>query len=250
MTERDLNFSLENIGERSVYQFFLGKSKWGWFIVIATMGAQIWILSEFVEGSKRDPSDGKADMVYTWQCTRDKETCFDTNDLNWRGWLGFTIMMLVHLLQDAITGMKLIKHSAKLRHGLNARIRLFIGGTLMSFIAVFSTYVSIIYNMAIATNNTQIIANSVIILFICDLDELMYEILTLFPLWVKHMSHEGKTESDECDSTRQDNALETKQLSMAPLCCVHADLESTVASLSKEVQLLIQKVRLIEEHTL
>lgn len=154
MTERDLKFSLENIGERSVYQFFLGKSKWGWFIVIATIGAQIWILSVFVEGSKRDPSDQEADMVYTWQCTRDNETCFDSNDLNWRGWLGFTIMMLVHLLKDLISGMKLIKHSVKLRHGLNAQIRLFIGGTLMSFITVFSTYVSIIYNMAIATSKS------------------------------------------------------------------------------------------------
>lgn len=78
----------------------------------------------------------------------------------------------------------------------------------------------------------------------------MYEILTLFPLWVKHMLQEVNTESNECDSTRQDNDLESKQLSMAPLCCVNADLESTVASLSKEVQLLIQKVRLIEEPTL
>ena len=78
----------------------------------------------------------------------------------------------------------------------------------------------------------------------------MYEILTLFPRWVKNMSQEGETESDDCDSFRQDNDLEAKQLSMAHLCCVNVNLEGTVSSLSNEVQLLIQKVKLLEERTL
>jgi hypothetical protein len=39
-------------------------------------------------------------------------------------------------------------------------------------------------------SNTDIIANSVIILFFCDLDGLQYKIPMVCPLWVKSVSHE------------------------------------------------------------
>lgn len=152
ITNLDLKYSLDKIGDGSVYKFFLGKRVLGWLIAISTIGAQIWMLSIFVEGSKRDTSDGKVDMSYTWKCTRDKDECFDTNDLDWRGWIAFAILMGSHLLTDAINGMKMIKHSTKQRHGRNARIRLFVGGTLLTFVTVFTTYVSTLYNQVIATS--------------------------------------------------------------------------------------------------
>jgi len=152
ITNLDLKYSLDKIGDGSVYKFFLGKHVLGWLIAISTIGAQIWMLSIFVEGSKRDTSDGKVDMSYTWKCTRDKDECFDTNDLDWRGWIAFTILMISHLLTDAINGMKMIKHSTKQRHGRNARIRLFVGGTLLTFVTVFTIYVSTLYNQVIATS--------------------------------------------------------------------------------------------------
>ena len=152
ITDLDLKYSLDKIGDDSVYKFFLGKNVLGWLIAISTIGAQVWMLSIFVEGSKRDPSDGTVDMSYTWKCTRDKDECFDTNDLNWRGWIAFAILMGSHLLTDAINGIKMIKHSTKQRHGRNARIRLFVGGTLLTFVTVFTIYVSTLYNQVIATS--------------------------------------------------------------------------------------------------
>ena len=120
------------------------------------MCAQFWVLSVFLEGSKRDTSDGEVDVVYTWKCTRDQDTCFDTSDLDWRGWLAFSIMMVAHLLKDAINGIKMIKHSAKQRHSRNSRILLFVGGTLLTMITVFTVYVSTIYNNAIATSKLRL----------------------------------------------------------------------------------------------
>ena len=152
LTDRDQKYALEHLGEDSVYQFFLGTSKWGWSIVLATIITQIWILSIFVGGSKRDLASDKVDMVYTWKCTRDQDECFDTNDLDWRGWLAFVVLMLTHLLKDGICGLKMIKHSAKQRHGRYARIRLFIGGAFLTMITAFTTYVSTMYNKAIATS--------------------------------------------------------------------------------------------------
>jgi len=152
LTDRDQKYALEHLGENSVYQFFLGTSKSGWSIVIATIITQISILSVFVGGSKRDLTDARADMVYTWKCTRDTDVCFETNDLDLRGWLAFAVLMLTHLLKDGICGLKMIKHSTKQRHGRYARIRLFIGGTFLTMITGFTTYVSTMYNMAIATS--------------------------------------------------------------------------------------------------
>ena len=152
LTERDHKYALENLGEDSVYRFFLGTSKWGWSIFIATMITQIAILSIFVGGSKRDFSDSKVDMEYTWKCTRDRDECFDTSDLDWKGWLAFVVLMAAHMLKDGINGLKMIKHSGKQRLGSHFRIRLFIGGTLVTMITVFTTYVSTMYNMAIATS--------------------------------------------------------------------------------------------------
>ena len=249
ITNLDLKYSLDKIGDGSVYKFFLGKRVLGWLIAISTIGAQIWMLSIFVEGSKRDTSDGKVDMSYTWKCTRDKDECFDTNDLDWRGWIAFAILMASHLLTDAINGMKMIKHSTKQRHGRNARIRLFVGGTLLTFVTVFTTYVSTLYNQVIATSklflsndcqinpcllpcghllivflssstgNTEIITNSVIILFICDVDELLYSVLTASSSRFKSMLQEDETESDS-NFLSQGDDLKVVQQPLASLCGV------------------------------
>ena len=151
-TYRDQQHAFENLGEDSVYQFFLGTSRLGWFVVVATVVVQLSIVSIFVGGSRRDLSDSNSDMVYTWKCTRDQETCFSTEGLDWRGWFAFVVLMVAHLLKDGINGLKMIKHSTKQRLGRNVRIRLLIGGTILSLVTAFTAYASIMYNMAIATS--------------------------------------------------------------------------------------------------
>jgi len=37
----------------------------------------------FVDASKRDPSDPKVDMIYTWKCSRDEEICLDIRELRY-----------------------------------------------------------------------------------------------------------------------------------------------------------------------
>jgi len=49
---------------------------------------------------------------------------------------------------------------------------------------MFTLYASTVYNIAIARSDTDIIINTVIILFICDIDEYFYAALVaLGPLW-------------------------------------------------------------------
>lgn len=146
------DYASDKLCSDSVYHFFLGKSVCGWLIVLSTIAVQFWLLFIFVKASEKNLSDDKVDVVYTWKCTRDKEICVNTKDLDWEGWLACAVVMLAHLLVDVINGVKMIMLSAKEKQGRLAMIRLFAGGTLLTTITSFTIYVSTIYNFAIATS--------------------------------------------------------------------------------------------------
>ena len=77
--------ALDAIGDDSVYQFFLGKTLWGWAVALLVITAQVAILALFVKTAEIDLSDDKSDLVYTYQCPRDRVECEDKNTLDWRG---------------------------------------------------------------------------------------------------------------------------------------------------------------------
>ena len=99
-----------------------------------------------------------------------------------------------------------------------------------------------------STGNTEIITNSVVILFICDVDELLYSILTATSSRFKSMLQEDETESDS-NFLRQGDDLKVVQQPLASLCGINTDMEGTVASLTEEVRLLIQEVKRLNEHS-
>ena len=85
--------------------------------------------------------------------------------------------------------------------------------------------------------NTDIITNSVVILFICDLDELLYGILVVIsPRWVKSMTIEADDDSNS-------NSEETIQ------AVDNATLERKVANLENELRVLGQNMRLVLKHS-
>ena len=131
--------------------------------------------------------------------------------------------MATHLLVDIINGVKLVILSAKQRHDWNTRMRYFIGGTLIVNITACTLYVSTILQqlqrvsvtpsiicllhiiclaylisrtlslLLVSIGNTEVIANSVIILFIMDIDELLYDTMTVTNTnWVKSMTLEDE----------------------------------------------------------
>ncbi len=177
MKKRATKYALDKIGQESVYRFFLGKSWVGWMVASAVMAIQIWILFTFVRGAEFDLSDDNSDFVYTWKCPRDNLECDDKADLTAAGWVMFGILMASHLLKDLVNGSKMIVLCAKEGYQLNSRIRFFVGGLFLSTVTTFTLFASTIYNKAIATSNTEVIANAVIILFITDLDEQFFSLI-------------------------------------------------------------------------
>jgi hypothetical protein len=66
-----------------------------------------------------------------------------------------------------------------------------VGGACLVIITVFTAYSSAVYNIAIARSNTDIVVNSVIILFIIDIDEQFYRVIfTVTPKWLEKLKEE------------------------------------------------------------
>ena len=72
------------------------------------------------------------------------------------------------------------------RSPLFKRIKFLIDGALLMAAASFTIFASTVYNQAIATTNTELISNAVIILFITDIDEMVHGIaMTIYPRQIK-----------------------------------------------------------------
>jgi hypothetical protein len=191
----DEKHALYQLGEESVYNFLLSTSWVAWALALSTMAIQVFLLFVFVEGAEINLHDDSTDLVYSFKCPRDREECYDTSDLTIKGWISFVLLMAAHMSKDIINGVKLIVFSAKERHQFRSRLRFFVGGTLLTTGTCFTVFVSTIYNMAIATSDTEIIINSVVILFICDVDELIFGITkAINPDWVDRLVLSGEEE--------------------------------------------------------
>merc|ERR1712194_330898 len=114
------------------------------------------------------------------KCPADLDGCRNTIGRGWMGWLAFAFLMVAHLLKDVIQGSKLIMLSGKTpQFWGKKKWGAFFGGMVLMITSLFVLYASTIYNNAIATTNTDLIANAVIILFVADLDEMMLSILVV-----------------------------------------------------------------------
>ncbi|KAK1744100.1 leucine-rich repeat domain-containing protein [Skeletonema marinoi] len=209
--EEDDNYALSRIGKESVYSYFVTDMVFGWLIAFATLGIQVAILAFFVMASEANLQKDTIDIQFTWKCPRDSDVCKDKADLTNAGWVIFSLLMIAFLAKDMINGCKLIYHSSKVRHTIGARIRYFIGGMGLCSITLFALYVSTVYNKAIATSNTAIIANSVIVLFIMEIDEYIFSAVdAINDKWTEHAA-DTKVSDMEKEIARQRAQIESQQ---------------------------------------
>mmetsp|Transcript_22206 Transcript_22206/g.34304 ORF Transcript_22206/g.34304 Transcript_22206/m.34304 type:complete len:376 (+) Transcript_22206:3334-4461(+) len=187
--EEDDKYALSRIGKESVYSYFVTDKVFGWFIASATLVIQVVLLVFFINASEANLQNDGTDIQFTWQCPRDTDVCDEKSDWTTFGWIIFSVLMIAFLSKDMINGSKLIYHSAKITHSFKSRIRYFFGGMCLCWFTLFALYVSTVYNKAIATSNTEIIVNSVIVLFIMDLDEWIFSALeAINDDWTSHTS--------------------------------------------------------------
>jgi len=242
--EEDDNYALSRIGKESVYSYFVTDMVFGWLIAFATLGIQVGILVFFIKASEANLQEDTIDIQFTWKCPRDSDVCKDKADLTNAGWVIFSLLMIAFLAKDMINGCKLIYHSSKVRHTIGARIRYLIAGMGLCSITAFALYVSCcyhieydfcfsssslmhlidnmivrlitldqvstVYNSAIATSNTAIIANSVIVLFIMEIDEYIFSAVdAINEKWTEHAADK------EVSKMKKEIAMQRAQIELA-----------------------------------
>eukprot|EP00984_Skeletonema_dohrnii_P021210 scaffold10525_cov75-Skeletonema_dohrnii-CCMP3373.AAC.3 len=180
----DEKYALSRIGKESVYSYFVTEKPVGWLIAFTTLGIQVGILAFFVMASEANLQKDTTDIEFTWKCPRDSDVCDNKADLTKAGWAIFSMLMIAFLAKDMINGCKLINHSSK---------------------------VSTVYNSAIATSNTAIIANSVIVLFIMEIDEYIFSAVdAINDKWTEHAA-DTKVSDMEKEIARQRAQIESQQ---------------------------------------
>merc|ERR1712157_131544 len=134
-------------------------------------------------------------------------------DMTWEGWTIFGILMAVFLLKDLIGGLKLVILSGKNWHTYTKRLRFLFGGIMICCITMYIIYVSAIYNKAIATTDTEAIYNSVIILFIMEIDSRVFQLIKAYNEgWITKITKQNR-ETEENSSLKGSNQY-TDALSM------------------------------------
>ena len=127
--------------------------------------------------------------------------------------------------------------SAKKRNSLIERFRFFFGGMILIVSSLSTLYVSSIYNHAIATKNTELIENAVIVLFITDLDEMLHRVLmTINSSWVttKGAGDKEKSQDDRIDVLTSENT----------------EMKDKLKEVQTKMEKLSRKIEEMQEHNL
>lgn len=104
-------------------------------------------------------------------CLSTSLECTDSNQITYYGYAIFSTVLAVWLLRDVVSCIKLLLLALEKKN-----IDFLFTSGFVFVITVLSAWTSIYYNSAIATKNTELIVNTVILLFVVELDEKLYEL--------------------------------------------------------------------------
>lgn len=234
----------ELCGADSAYSFFLAKRKLAWFWGFVSVVIQILLFLLFLKASsfKQDFNDWQ----YSMRCPAEMMGCNDEKHISTSGWVMFYVFMALNLLPDTLSGIRLIYLAVK-----KSSIRCLVSGLCLLSVTIFAVATSSFYNNAIAQTDTEVLANAVILLFINEVDELLFELLTYTSSgWIDLVTLEGDRHSMEINGTTEDRNTTFSELKIIS----HEDpvvealqrkvnaLESLVEQLCKNQQISSEKM--------
>jgi len=126
------------------------------------------------------------DFVYTYRCPDNDLECDDLSSVTTVGWIVFVLVLILHLGRDFAMSCAQLMIFIK-----TWDYHLLVSGLSILILTGVAMSTSIIYNMALAAKNTDLLTNAVILLFINDLDEKCFEMVQFVrPGWVKAVLEE------------------------------------------------------------
>jgi len=154
------------INEKSVYHFFLTQNKVGWHIALVCMIIQMATLFLFVEEAE---SYDKVCQPHSLEC-EEAETSAKITPF---GKFVFAWILFVWLTRDFIGSIKLMLLSLERRN-----IDYMFASGMILLVTVLSAWTSVYYNLLTRRIDTELIVDTVILLFILEEDERLYQLIS------------------------------------------------------------------------
>eukprot|EP00594_Rhizosolenia_setigera_P004607 CAMPEP_0178953062 /NCGR_PEP_ID=MMETSP0789-20121207/8204_1 /TAXON_ID=3005 /ORGANISM="Rhizosolenia setigera, Strain CCMP 1694" /LENGTH=197 /DNA_ID=CAMNT_0020634267 /DNA_START=751 /DNA_END=1344 /DNA_ORIENTATION=+ len=113
-------------------------------------------------------------------CPANSLDCENSNKVSDYGKFVFGLILTIWLLKDIVSSIKLMLVSFQHRN-----IDFFFAGASVFTVTMLSLWSSIVYIIAIAVKNTDLIKDAVVLLFVIEIDERIYELVeNINPEWV------------------------------------------------------------------
>jgi len=166
------------ISDKSVYHFLLIDNKTEWYVAVVCGIFQTATLFLFVRSA--DMMNETSDREYKMLCPANSLECEDLNNVSPYGIFIFGLILTIWLLRDIIGSVKLMLVSFKKRN-----IDFFFTSGVVFSVTMLSLWTSIIYIDAIAAKNTDMIKDAVVLLFVLEIDERIFQLAeSVNPDWV------------------------------------------------------------------
>ena len=181
---QDLRDPLQLVDKDSIYVLIFSNTFMGWILFFAVYFLQGSFYYMFLSASIFTKKT--SDWQFTFRCPSTSAFCKDESTASAFGWFLFFVVTLFTLSLDYTNSVLQIRKSV-----ISLDLRMFISGSLHLGVTVLALFCSFHYNMALATTNTELIVNAVILLFINDLDEQLMIFLKAFaPKWIEMRTKE------------------------------------------------------------
>ena len=203
---RKTRSSLSVFNKDSVYCLIHSDSLIAWIIYGFTALMQFLLFLIFMVGSKFDPND--SNWIFPIFCPANDLTCVDEKEVSLGGWFVFFLITMIFLGQDFIDGILQLQQSVIMK-----KKRFAISGIVLITLAMWALITSVRFNQGLAEKNTDLITNTVILLFINDIDEQLLKVLeSAIPSWVS-----ARFEEIEENFTRSDVPPKKRRFTVARL---------------------------------
>ena len=208
---KDRRAPLSIYNEDSVYCLIFSKSIIAWIIYTAT--ATIQAMAFYIFLRRSNFHDKNTAWVFTYQCNANSIDCVNKSTRTSFGWFILTMALIFFLGADYADSIHQLRKAARLQD-----LRLLMSGLILFFLTALAAFTTIIYNVALAASDTDLVINAVFLLFINDMDERFLDLLdSLVPSWVaKRYKEIREVMSDKIDfiEAREQNNEVTSASSM------------------------------------
>ena len=188
----------------SIYHFVHSDKIQARFLFFITAGFQLSLYYFYLAPSELTNED--TDYQFSFRCPPSNlMNCIEVDEVGNLGWMMFVFVTLIYLGPDFVMSSIQIRKAVYIKD-----FQLLLGGVLVLSLTSLAIFTSVVYNMALAASDTDLIMNAVILLFINDLDEKVLSIIQqVHPDWTTQISGEVKNKISRIDSefmTRQNGS--------------------------------------------